>query len=465
MGKPIDITDKIRSTIDRYRMIMPGDKIIVAVSGGPDSICLLDILNLLSKKLDLSLVAAHYDHGLRKGEDEIETKLAKNIAASIDIPYEVEKAPEGLKDSPSLEELARVARYNFLEKIRIKHGAQKIATGHTLNDQTETILMRFLRGSGLSGLAGIPPVRDNIIIRPLIEITRNEILDYLKVRGLPFAVDSSNNNRKHLRNRIRLELMPSLMEYQPRLLEHLGIFSNIVRDEDAFMESMASEWIQRELKKTDHETISVGISSVQQLADPLKNRVIRNLIKQVRGDVYPLEFDHINSVTRLLNSEHPQCSVDLPHGITVKKSYTSISFSLKSYEDRNGFCYPLKGTGQYLLDAIGQGLTLEEMDTNVDLHTEGDPSTAHLDADKLDFPLLARNFRPGDRFIPLGMKGHKKLKNFFIDLKVPTEKRASTPILISGDQIVWVCGYRIDERFKVTAETKKIIRATLSPVA
>ena len=461
MGKVEDIIRKTRSTIAQHRMTMPGDRVIVAVSGGPDSVCLLDVLNRLSQELEINLVVAHYDHGLRKNEDEFETQLVRDIAASMGIPFEVEKAPAMLKDSPSLEERARDARYAFLEKIRNKYGAQKIAMGHNLNDQAETVIMRLFRGSGPSGLSGIPPVRDNIIIRPLIEIRRDEIIEYLKSRGLPFANDSSNSNKKHLRNRIRLELMPMLLEYQPRLFEHLGTVSNIIRDEDEFLESMASEWIKSNSTEAENGDISVTVSSIKNLAAPLKNRVIRNLLKQVDGNIYPMEYDHVVSVLNLLNNEQPQCSIDLPNGITVKKIYDRLNFSLESEDQYTEYSYLIKGHGTYILDAVGQTLMLEEIDNIPDMLRAADPFTAYLDADRVEFPLTARNFRPGDRFVPLGMKGHKKIKNFFIDLKVPSEKRASTPILTCGDKVVWVCGIRIDERFKVTPETKKILKITI----
>jgi tRNA(Ile)-lysidine synthase len=462
MGKMGDIIGKTRSTIARYGMAMPGDRVIVAVSGGPDSVCLLDVLNRLSQELEINLVAAHYDHGLRQDEDEIEAQLVKDIAASMCIPFEFEKAPAMLKDSPSLEERARDARYAFLEKIRSKYGAQKIAMGHNLNDQAETVIIRLLRGSGPSGLAGIPPVRDNIIIRPLIETARDEIINYLKAKRIPFATDSSNTDKKHLRNRIRLELMPMLLEYQPRLFEHLGTISNIIRDEDEFLESMASEWIKSESIKAGHGDISAAVSSVKNLPAPLKNRVIRNLLKQVDGNVYPMEYDHVLSVLNLLDNEQPQCSIDLPNGITVKKIYNRLNFYSKSEEQHTEYSYLIKGTGTHRLGTSGQTLILEELESYPDIHTAGEKATAYLDADKVQFPLIARNFRPGDRFVPLGMKGHKKLKNFFIDLKVPSKKRALTPILTSGDKVVWVCGYRIDERFKVTAGTKRVLRVRLS---
>jgi tRNA(Ile)-lysidine synthase len=463
MEKQGDILTKIRSTILRYGMISPGDTIIVAVSSGPDSICLLNTLYTLSSELVLRLVVAHFNHGLRGGEDEFETQLSSDISATMGLPFETEKASDLLNGSSSLEDRARNERYSFLKKILIKHNAQKIATGHNLNDQVETVLMRLLRGSGPTGLAGIPPVREGRIIRPLIGIKREEIIQYLKIRSLPYAVDSSNNETKHLRNRIRLELIPILLEYQPRLLDHLDKFSKIIRDEDALLESIVADWIDKSIMHDSHSSISLPISALKSLPDPLKTRVIRNLLRAVSVNPYPMEYDHINSVSSLLDNERPQCMIDLPYGIIVRKTYDALHFTLKLAKAIKEFSYTLQGTGTYRLDAAGQTIKLDEVDRRMTKIEEGDLSTVYLDADKLQFPLIVRNFRPGDRFIPLGMNGHKKIKKFFIDLKVPSEKRALTPLLISGDRVVWICGYRLDERFRVISDTKKVFRVALNP--
>jgi tRNA(Ile)-lysidine synthase len=484
MEKQGCIINKIKTTIQHYRMLSPGDKIVVAVSAGPDSICLLDLLNRLSREMDLKLVVAHFDHGLRGDEDEFETKLSRDIAQSMGLPFETEMASDLFETHSSLEERARDARYTFLEKVRNKYEAQKIAMGHTLNDQGETVLMRLLRGSGPAGLAGIPPVRDGLIIRPLIEVSRDEIMLYIKARALPFATDSSNNNKTHLRNRIRHELMPMMLEYQPRLLEHLGRVSDIIRDEDAFLESMALDWIDAETAKNNQGEVVVSISSLRHLAGPLKNRVIRDILKSVKGDIYPMEYDHILSIAELLDNGRPQCSIDLPNGIVVKKKYQDLRFmskaplhpdplpqgeresigasrQRKTAQGKREFSLSIEGPGSYHLDAAGHVLTLENILVGAGLSIEKNLSIAYLDADKLIYPLAARNFQPGDRFVPMGMTGHKKVKDFFIDLKVPSEERAVAPILTSGDDIVWVCGYRVDERFKITSETKRILKVTI----
>lgn len=458
-----DNINKVRETILRYGMANQGDKIIVAVSGGPDSICLLDILHLISDDLKITLVVAHYNHGLRETEDESETQLVRDFAESIKIPFVLEKCSHIKIGPPSMEEKAREARYDFLERIRKDHKAQRIAVGHNLNDQAETILMRLLRGSGPSGLAGIPPIRDNKIIRPLIEIKRKDIIAYIEARGLPYAIDSSNADTRYLRNRIRLELIPVMLKYQPRLIEQLCGLSNIIRDEDAFMESLALDWIEGEAKTDSEGHISVLLSSLKKLPAPLRNRVIRNLLKQVKGDPYPMEHDHIASVSGLLyNEQNPQAAIDLPYGIVARKVYERLQFLVRTPNHPKEYSYNLEGPDTLYVEAMGKTIRVEEIDPVAEIPKEESTSTAYLDADKLKYPLVIRNVRPGDKFIPLGMKGHKKIKDFFIDLKVPSDKRASTPILTSKDKIVWICGFRIADDFKVTSQTKKIVKVTIS---
>jgi tRNA(Ile)-lysidine synthase len=457
---------KIRGTISRYEMVEAGDKVIVGVSGGPDSVCLLDVMKTLSGELNISLMVAHFNHGLREGEDEAETRLVEEIAESMGLPFETEKASHLSRDDPSLEERAREARYAFLERVRERHGSRKIAVGHNKNDQAETVLIRLLRGAGPSGLAGISPVRDSGIIRPLIEVDRQEVIGYLDARGLSYAHDSSNTDTRYLRNRIRLELLPRMRDYQPQIIEQLCRLSNIIRDEDAYMESLASDWAGKEVEEGSNGKgdISVPLASLARLPGPLRNRVIRILLKKVKGDHYPMEHDHIASVLGLLdNCQRPQSTIDLPNGIVARKRYDSLHFTLRPPKRVGSYTYNLDGPGTYYVEAIRQTLRLEEAERgDEDIFGGGSAATAYLDAGKLQYPLVIRNLMPGDRFTPLGMKGTKKVKDFFIDLKVPSEIRASTPILTCRNSIVWVCGYRIDNRFKVSPRTEKILKIAMS---
>jgi len=456
-----DTIGKVKETIIRYRMTDPGDLLVVAVSGGPDSVCLLDILKQLSEELEISLVVAHFNHGLRQAEDESETRLVRELTESMDLPFETEKTSLLEEGSASMEERARDARYKFLEEVGDRSHASKIAMGHNLNDQAETVLMRLLRGSGPSGLAGIPPIRDNRIIRPLIEIKREDIESYIKARGLPYAIDSSNLDTKYLRNRIRLELMPMMLEYQPQLVEHLGQLATILRGEDSYLEGQAEDWVEKEAEQGFDSDITVPVISFNKLPGPFRNRVTRHLLKKIGNSLRRIDHDHIQSVSGLAIGMNPQAKIDLPNGLVVKRAYDTLIFSSGEEPGPREFSYILEGPGRHQMEQ-GRSITIEEQEVGSDQGMGDSEWIAYLDADRLEYPLVIRNFRPGDKFIPMGMKGHKKIKDFFIDLKVPSDVRASIPILISQDTVVWVCGYRIDERFKVTPQTKLILKVTVS---
>jgi tRNA(Ile)-lysidine synthase len=459
----IQTLQKVKHTISRYQMISEGDSVIVAVSGGPDSVCLLNILHKLKDELHIHLVVAHFDHGLRPAEDESETAFARALAESLKLPFETAKGRLLVKKTRgSREEVARNARYAFLERIRKKHKSQKIALGHNLNDQAETILMRLLRGSGPSGLTGIPPCRDGSIIRPLIEIERLEIENYLKAKKLASVTDSSNLKADYLRNKIRLELMPLLEVHQPQLAHLLGQTAEILRDEDDYLGRIAEAWLTRNMELSPDHTFRVPITSFLSLPVALRRRVIRKVIGRVKKDLRRISWNHIEAIQSLAQAEKPQAALNLPGRLTVRRTYGHLIFSPSVKRKPLPVHYILDGPGTYDLKETGRSISFEEIKNRRGLRLRGAKWTAFLDAEKLRFPLTLRTFKAGDRFIPFGMKGHKKLKDFFVDLKVPLEQRYLTPILCWNDKPVWVCGFRIDDRVKVTAETKRVLKITMT---
>jgi tRNA(Ile)-lysidine synthase len=462
MYSPSQTLNKVKATISRYEMLQPGDLVVVAVSGGPDSVCLLHVLHELKHALDLHLVVAHFDHGLRPAEDASETAFVRDFAQPLKLPFETAKGRLLAKRAPgSKEEAARNARYSFFERLREKSKAQKIALGHNLNDQAETIVMRLLRGSGPLGLTGIPACRDGSIIRPLIEIERREIEAYLKAKKLAFATDSSNLGTDYLRNRIRLEVMPLLEKHQPRLTRLLGQTAEILRDEHEYLERITGAWLEKEVSLGPENACGVSLPSFLGLPVALRRRAGRQLIVRVKKDLRRITWDHIEAIRKLAESEKPQAVLSLPGRIQVRRTYDRLSFREKPKKERESFSYPLDGPGPYRIKEIGRTLSIEEMKSRKGLSLRRSKWTAFVDGEKLRFPLCLRTARPGDRFMPLGMKGHKKLKDFFVDLKVPLEQRRSTPILFCEDTPVWVCGFRIDDRFKVTPETKTVLKITL----
>lgn len=458
----MQIKNKIKKTILKYNMIQPGDRIIVAVSGGPDSICLMDVLADLSKKMEISLVIAHYEHGLRPEEDPFETNLVKKLSESFNLPFETEKASGLSKSSTSLEDKARELRYDFLERIREKHNAQKIAFGHNLNDQAETVIMRLLRGSGMTGLAGIPPVRDNIIIRPLIEISREDIINYLKYKNLEYATDSSNSDNRFLRNKIRQELLPELITYQPELVEILGKMADNLRDENRFFEDQAEKWVDEQLKPDEKGDYSIDINLLKDFPPAFIRRIIRNIVKRHFDSLYGIDSEHIQAILDLVYNTKPNISIDLPGNLNVRKEYDRLIFTTHiSNCDSLTYAYNVRESGKIYINEINRTLIFEELDNNHQATNTNDTNIAFLDRDLLAYPITVRNFSPGDRFIPLGMSGHKKVKDFFIDMKILPDVRKQTPILLKDDNILWICGYRIDDRYKITSRTTKILKITI----
>ena len=456
-----DILNKVKNTISRYGMIRSGDRVVVAVSGGPDSVCLLDILNSLRDELEIELVVAHYDHGLRPGEDENETRFVEALAGSLGLPFDMQKAGVGLEMPGPVEERARYARYCFFNEIKEKHLAQKIATGHNLNDQSETVLMRLLRGSGVTGLAGIPPVRDDRIIRPLIDITRDEIMSHIESKSLKYVTDSSNSETHFLRNRIRLEVLPQLKEIQPQVIELLGRTAGIMRRDDEWMEEEARAWIITAAEIREHGEVLIPLSLFKPLSEALKYRVIRRTLGMAGETLRRISLTHIEDILSLSTGEKPQARLNLPNGLIVRRIYDKLVFNRGEGRVFDEFSYTLKGRGRFYLEAPECTITIEEKEKVELPDKHASPWTAFLNADRMTFPLVVRNFRPGDRFVPFGMSGHKKLKNFFIDLKIPAEDRARIPILTHNNDPVWVCGLRIDDRYKVMPDTEKVLKVTV----
>ncbi len=453
---------KVLLTILEHRMINSGDTIVVAVSGGPDSVCLLKILFRLRKRLNVSLIVAHLNHGLRPKEDERETEFVANLARTLNLTLAYDKADNLTKaHGSSIEEKAREIRYQFLEKVLDEYHAQKVALGHNMNDQAETVLMHLLRGAGPTGLSGMPPIREERFIRPLINISRDEIHTYLKQKDISFMMDSSNLEKRYLRNKIRLELIPLLLNYQPQLIEHLGELAFLCRQEDQFMEEEANKGLQMvTLDSLDH-SLDLSLTTLKNLSTALQYRVIRQAIKRVKGNLRRIDIGHIKAIIDLANNMRPQIKMNLPENLMVKKTYERLRFSLGTETETGDFSYYIKNSGRFKIPEINQTISLEEISKKDFLLSSPSPHEAFLDLDRLQWPLRGRNFRAGDKFMPLGLNGFKKVKDIFIDNKIPSEQRKKILILENCDDIVWVCGIRIDDRYRVKEKTKRILRCKI----
>jgi tRNA(Ile)-lysidine synthase len=454
---------KVLFTILDHKMVQDGDLVVVAVSGGADSVCLLRILYELRDTLAMSLIVAHLNHGLRPLEDEKETEFVANLAGEFNLPLAHEEA-HNLRRVPgtSLEEEARVIRYNFFEKILSEHNAQKVALGHNMNDQAETVLMNLLRGSGLRGLSGIPPMRENRYIRPLIQVTRDEIHAYLKDKDMSFILDSSNLEKKYLRNKIRLDLIPLLLTYQPRLIEHLGEFASLCREKNRSIEEEARNCLKKATLHVSQDAMDLSIGVLKNLPMSTRFDVIREAIKQIRGTLRRINGEHVKAVNDLINNPKPQVRTNLPEKVVVTKTYERLRFAKHAEVEIEGFSYRIEHIGSIHIPETNQVLFLEQVTKKDFSESSPSPHVAFVDLDRIEWPLLVRNFRLGDKFRPLGLKGSKKVKDIFIDKKISHQERKRTLILTDGNNIIWVCGIRIDERYRVRGSTRRILRCEVA---
>ncbi|MGQ0792904.1 MAG: tRNA lysidine(34) synthetase TilS [Deltaproteobacteria bacterium] len=454
----VKISDSVLGTIRKYDMLAPGDRLVVGVSGGADSVCLLHALAELAE-CSLSLVVAHLHHGIRGDEAERDLHFVEALAQGLNLPFESSRvdAPKFSRDSHlSLEDAARSLRYEFFRRIADKCGAQKIATAHTLDDQAETVLMRLIRGSGRAGLSGIAPVsEDGRIVRPLINTPKSAAIRYLTRRGISWVEDSTNISREILRNRIRLDLLPRLREYNPNVVETLARTAEILRAEGDFIESRAGNWIEYAMRSADEGELIGSVSRYKLIPKALKYSFLRAAIAKVKGDLKQISSVHLISADELLMSASASGEISLPAKIHIARGYDLFSIARKGDGDEK-FRYEIPSPGRWIFPDAQI-----EVDYVESAHFGGERYTAHFDARCAQFPIEVSNFNDGMRFHPLGMRGAKKLKRFFIDEKIPRFARRRVPIFLTKGEVIWVGGMRVDERFKAEPNGRAL-RITLA---
>jgi tRNA(Ile)-lysidine synthase len=463
---------KVRKTIEKYAMLNPGDRVGVAVSGGADSIALLHMLSMLASEYDLALFILHLNHGIRGGESDGDELFVMELGKSMGIPADSEKVSIPAlkkKKGGSLEDICRKERYSFFERMSQKHRLNKIALGHNLKDQTETVIMRFLRGSGLEGLKGFLPVRDGIYIRPFIDVTREEIISFLRERNISFVTDSSNKDNKYLRNRIRNILVPELKaSYNMKLEENIGRTADILRIEDDFIresiEGIISDW------EIDRDNAGINIRKLKKLHPALQWRLIKTILEGYSTARNGIGYLHVKSVVDLIEGSSPNASVDLPLNLMARREYNELIISQGEGEvshtsknhfpdgrKKGDFSYTVKVPGSVDIIETGVKMNFDVVDVReADAYSD---NPVFMDYNSISFPLVVRNIRSGDRIQPLGMKGTKKIKALFIDGKVPKSGRKSISLLVDQKSVLWVPGMRLSDRVKITNATEKVVKA------
>jgi len=441
--------------------VQPGQRLVVAVSGGVDSMVLLHTLSRLASRLSLALHVAHIHHGLRGGTADLDASLVAAEAARHALPMNVEHlAAEARARGTSVQVWAREARYASLETIRKRVHAEWIATAHTQNDQAETVLLNLLRGTGLRGLAGIPSVRDRIL-RPLLSVSRLAIEAYAKRRGVPFREDPSNRSIAYRRNRIRHQLLPLLArQYNPRIVETLAWLAAQAREDEDALAAQADALAAGSIRERDR-AVGVNMLTLQAAPPSVARRLLLEAFHRAAPGRYGLTRRHLAALMRLVaGAGTVRLPGDLEAWATTKFLWVGPGGTPKTFQRGGGSgASPDVPTevsirlGRWTRWETGRCFVRVMRVMGDDLRlNRGDPHREILSPSLLDGPLSLRAWRPGDRFRPLGLPGAKKLQDFFVDTKVPREERSRIPLLVVGKGIAWVVGHRIAEEFRWQGE-------------
>ncbi len=458
------IEDIFHETVNKYRMLDKGDGVVVALSGGPDSMALFHLLYRFKDCYGINLITVHLNHNFRPGEAEKEAEYVRRVSEARRIPCIIESCDVptmARRGNLSWEQAGRKARYEFFNRVMADMNYNRIAVAHNHNDQAETVVMRFIRGSGMEGLGGIHPVRGNII-RPLIEVPRRLIEEYCRAHNLNPVIDRSNMEPVYTRNKIRLELLPYLRkEYNENIDGVVCDTAYLLRDENDFLSRIASQNFREALLSGGKNRLVMDLNKLNGFHDALLRRVLRLAVEKLKGDKTDIAFKHIQDIICLVKAGKTGACIHLPHGIRAETGYGK--FFITSGEDVTQSIdriYELRVPGETFIDELGSVVEATILTQEDYCKEKGsrDRFTAYLDFDKTGEYLYLRGRKAGDRFKPLGMKGTRKIKDFFIDLKIPRRERDAVPLIQNSRDIVWVTGLRINEDYKIDGSTVNILR-------
>ena len=486
----MDLLAQVRNFIKRHNLLAPSDGVIVGVSGGPDSLCLLHLLLRLREEYRLRLHVAHLHHGARGEEADADAAFVAGLAQQWGLPATVAR-----RDVPAItrahklafEEAARRVRYAFLAHVAGEVGATKVAVGHNGDDQAETVLMHFLRGAGPAGLRGMLPATPlshyrllagiadfslptNLptLVRPLLEVPRAEIERYCAGQGLEPRFDRSNLDTTYFRNRLRHELIPLLETYNPNVGRRLRHTAEVVAADYTLLAQLRQRaWGEVTLAASE-QAVVFDLADWRTQPLSLQRALVREAAYRLRPQVRDFDFVHVENAVRLAREGETGAQATLPGGLALTVGYDRLTIAEAGYEPpvagptlsaEQGVAVAVPGVtplpdGAWVLEAtLPPAWTLAEVETNPDRWT------AYLDADALSGPLVLRTRRPGERFRPQGMGGHApRLTDWMINAKVPRPWRDRLPLLVAGGEIVWVCGWRVSEVAVVGSTTRRVAR-------
>jgi tRNA(Ile)-lysidine synthase len=462
----VPLESKVVRFIKQNNLIGDNKNLLAAVSGGPDSVCLLLVLYKISEQLGINLHVAHLDHCLRGEESREDAEFVRQLAKQLGIPATIGSGDVKSYQKAhhlSEEEAARDVRYEFLAKTADSVGAGAIAVGHTSDDQVETVLLHLIRGTGMRGLRGLQPFSrrrvqglDLRIIRPLLETNRTGTVEYCRTNGIEPRLDSSNLSLSPLRNRIRHQLIPLLKTYNRGITEALLRTSRLASDDLAILEKETGG-LNKGIAARDGESLMFDKEKFISLSPGLQRYLLRDSVEEILGSLQDIETRHIEEIIEAAGKPAGK-KLSLPRGLKFSTGYSSFKLSL---DEEETIPLPLLG-GECILEIPGittfSGWEITASLTHQKhLQKNEDVFAACLDYKKTGDRVLVRARKKGDEFQPFGMSRTKELAEFMIDARIPRAWRDRIPIVSTPDSILWVAGYRLDDRVKVTADTKQVL--------
>lgn len=455
-------------TIRSNQLIEKGQHLLVALSGGPDSVALLSLLHRLRPSWRLSLTAAHCNYGLRGLESDEDEHFVAALCRTLDVPLSVHRL--NVRDRApgiSLQAAARDLRYRALMQTAEACGADRIAVGHTADDQAETVVLWMLRGAGLRGLSGMPVTRNGKVIRPLYDSSRQDLLTYLAHCGLSYRQDSSNAKLVYRRNRIRQEVLPILQRLVPSAVHTLCRLADLAREDDRYLDEQVARLSAEKIYQEQEGVWTVERAFAQALPLALRRRLVRDLLRRCDSQQRPASARTVEQIIQAVMKNGTQRLGLKSARLIIEKDTLRLiaAGQFQSLEEpHNPLALPLfPGPSCVRWAATDQTIRVERLARDVVGETAPGPARIVVDAERLPGPLSVRTWRAGDRLYPLGMQGHsKKVQDFFTDLKVPVRLRHSIPVVAAQEGLIWIVGYRQDERWVVTAQTRHCLVLTAS---
>ena len=458
--------NKVIDYIKENELIQQDDQILVALSGGPDSVCLLHILYELKNKFNLTLGAIHINHMLRGKESDNDEKYIDKLCDELGINHYVKRINiecVAKAENVSLEVAGRNERYKAFEEIKTKYGYNKIAVAHNANDQAETILMRMMRGTGLEGLVGIKAVREGGIIRPILCLNRSEIESYCAENHLMPRIDKSNMERIYSRNKVRLDILPYMKEhFNDDIVETLNRMVLLLQKDNEFIEEYSKKCYNKYCKTKINELI-IKKELFKDEMDSIISRVIIMAFKNISNSHENFEMKHINQITSLSKNSTGK-KINLTNNIVCENLYGDIIFKSNQSQNKNNNNNVLIKKEEFSNNIYFEDyeIKFQVIDNNGKEKFPKNDLIKLFDYDKIKRDILIRHRKDGDKIVPLGMNGSKKIKDIFMDLKIPRDDRDEIPIVCFDDEISWVVGCKTSQKFKITKDTKKILKIAFS---